>query len=243
MVSRYSPPVLYLSDDSDDEDNNNNNTNDQNIRYNSLLTRINNDSLPRKKRKLTDTNVRINPSIVNWSKRQRNDPAYQHYSIHHEPEPFSINPNEYNHHNQQSHSFQAFDWSTEPRGDPRMYSNPIQTSSSSSRLPIIPSSNVMNVVKQHLDQSDTISLPHQYDRYIQQSQRKSMHIPVSTAVPPPLSLPLPTPTSSFIRPLAQRIQSGTNNRIAYTHSVSINYFNFLFPAKVLMTNKMILVVV
>jgi hypothetical protein len=232
MVSPFSPPVLYLTDDDDD------NEIEQNISYGSSLTSIHNDNLPRKKRKLTNTNVRVNPTIVNWSKRQRNDP-YQHQqttynSFHHEPEPMVINPDEYNLRNQQSHSFHAFDWTSEPRTASRIYSNPIQTNTRMSMIP----SNVMNVVKHHLDQSDTVPLiplhHHQNDRYLQHPQRKSINIsipatpPPQPPPPPPLPLPLPTPTSSIIRPHAQRIQPGKNIRIPITHSVSLNFFNILF---------------
>jgi len=233
MASRFSPPVLYLTDDDDD------NETEQNISYGSSLSSINNNNLPRKKRKLTNTNVRVNPSVVNWSKRQRND-HYQpqqitHNSIQYEPEPMVIDISEYNFGNQQSHSFHAFDWTTEQQTSPtpRIYSNPIQTTS---RVSIVPRPNVMNVVKHHLDQQDTIPLmplTHQNDIYVQHAQRKSRNISISATSPPPppLPLPLPTPTSSFIRPQTQRIQSGKTIRIPYTHSVSLNFFYLLFKLK------------
>jgi hypothetical protein len=103
-------------------------------------------------------------------------------------------------------------------------------------------SNVMNVVKHHLDQSDTVPLMplhHQNDRYIHHPQRKSMNISISPTPPPPpvpapLPLPLPTPTSSLIRPHAQRMQPGKNIRIPMTHSVSLNFFNILLKLQFIM---------
>jgi hypothetical protein len=221
MVSSFSPPVLYLSDDDDD------NEIEQNIPHAGSFASVTNDHLPRKKRKFTDTNVRINPSIVNWSKRQRND-HYQHQQPiynshhHHQSETNVHYPDEYNFADQESHSFHAFDWSSEPRTATRIYSNPIQTTS---RVSTVPPPTVMNVVKHHLDQSDAIPLmplSRHSERYFQHAQRKSTHIPIS--VTPPLPLPLPTPTSSFVRPHAQHIQPGKNIRIPYTHSVSFNFF-------------------
>lgn len=249
MASRYSPPVLYLSDDDDDDHHQ---VTEHNIPFTSSLTFMNNDNLPRKKRKLIDNNVEINPSVINWSKRQRNDPHYQYqqptnHSMHHMSEPFLINQDDYNIRDQQSHSFQAFDWTAEPRIDRRIYSNPIRTPP---RLAIIPPSlqqqpppphppppsNVMNVVKHHLDHSDTMPmmpLSHQTDRYMQRSQRKSIHMSIPPVSQPTssssssssLPLPLPSPTSSIVRPQAQRIQPGKTNRISYTHSVSMHFLN------------------
>jgi hypothetical protein len=230
MRSPSSPPVLYLTDDDDNET-------EQNISYGSSSKTVINDNLPRKKRKLTNTNVRINQSIVNWSKRQRNDnyqqqPTTSKNLINHEPETIGINPDKYIFEEPESHSFHAFDWSTEKRTPARMYSNPIQTPP---RVPILPPPNVMNVVKHHLDQSDIgplIPMTHQNDRYMQQLSRKSISFPISSSSPPILPLPLPTPTSSLIRPTAQRIQPGKNIQIPYTHSVSLNFSYLLFKIKI-----------
>ncbi len=242
MVSSFSPPLLDLTDDDDDD-----HEIEQNIHYGSSLTPITNENLPRKKRKLTNTNVCINPSIINWSKRQRNDHyQYQpitHNSIHHQPGTIDINPDDYSFGDQQSHSFHAFDWTTDLRAPPRIYSNPIQTASRVSMVPPLPP-NAMNVVKHHLDQSDTvplISLPPQNDRYMQHSQRKSSNIPIPTIPPQALPLPLPTPTSSLIRPHAQRLPPGKNIRIPYIHTVSLNFLLFfsiynLFHTKIIPRN-------
>jgi hypothetical protein len=233
MVSPFSPPVLYLTDDDDD------NETEQNLPYASSFTSVINDNLPRKKRKYTNADVRINPSLVNWSKRQRNDyyrpPQPTHNSHHHEPETVIISRDKYNLPNQESHSFHAFDWTTEPRTSTRIYSNPIQPTTRVSIAPPPPPPNVMNVVKHHLDHSDTVPLipiTHQNDRYLQYPHRKSTNVLISATPPPaPLPLPLPTPTSSLVRPQAQRIQPGKNTRIPYTHAVSLNFSNFLFKSE------------
>ena len=166
-----SPPLLYLTDDDDDD-----NEIEHNISYENSLSTVYNDIFPHKKRKFTNTNVRVNPSIVNWSKRQRNDDYYQPQTaqnfVNYEPDGEIINPNKYIHRGQNYHSFHAFDWSTDVQTPAGIYPNPIQTTS---RVSFVPPSSIMNAAKRHLDRSDAISLnpmTHQNDRYIQQPQRK-----------------------------------------------------------------------
>jgi hypothetical protein len=227
MVSPFSPPVLYLTDDDDD------NESEPNMPYVSSYSSVVNDNLPGRKRRLPNTNVRTNPSAVNWSKRQRNDhysqqqqqqqPIYN--SIHHTPERMVFNSDAYDFPDPKSHSFHAFDWTSEPRIPPRTYSNPIQTTS---RMAIVPAPTVMNVVKHHLDQSDTVPinpLSHSNGRYVQHSAKKPANISIPGTPPSPslLPLPLPTPTSSLVRPQAQRIYSEKNVRIPYPHSVSFKF--------------------
>jgi hypothetical protein len=191
MVSRFSPPVLYLTDDDDDDDN----EPEPNMPYVSSYASVVNDNLPRKKRRLSNANVRVNPSVVNWSKRQRNDHYSQQHQqpmynpIHHPPETIVFNSDAYNFPDPKSHSFHAFDWTSEPQAPPRTYSNHIQTTSRMAIVP--PPPNAMNVVKHHLDQSDavlTIPLSHSNDRYIQHPPRKSTNIPIPTTPPSPIPL-------------------------------------------------------
>ncbi len=235
MGSSSSPPVLYLSDDDDDNDV------EQHMPYGHSLSGMMNDNLPRKKRKLTNANVRINPSIVNWSKRQRNDHYHRSHQIpqnltNHEREVIVLNSNEYNLEEQESHSFHAFDWSSDARTSTRIHQHPIQTLPRVSiiprPLPLPPPSNVVNVVKHHLNYSDSVPLmpmSRQNDRYMQQSQRKLINVPKCTTPPQqPLPLPLPTQTSSIIRPTAQRVQPGKNLRNPFSHSVSLSFISFSF---------------
>jgi hypothetical protein len=187
MGSSSSPPLLYLTDDDDDD-----NETEQNISYGNSFSAMINDNLPRKKRKLTNTNVHINPSIVNWSKRQRNDHYHQPHPtpqnlINHDRDIIVINPNEYHFEEQDPHSFLAFDWSSDARTSTRIHQHPFHTAS---RMPIVPllppPSNVMNVVKHHLDHSDAIPLipsTRQHDRYAQQSQSKLNNIPRCSSPP------------------------------------------------------------
>ena len=220
MGSPSSPPVLYLTDDD------NENEVEQNIMYSGSLSTMNNDHLPRKKRKLTNTNVRVNSSIVNWSKRQRND-NYEipQNIINHEREMLVIDSDEYNYEEQRSHSFRAFDWTNEIPTSSRIHPNSFQPAS---RVSIVPP---VSIVKHHLDQSrpmPLISMTHQNDRYIQPLPRKSVHIPINSPSPSLLPLPLPTLTSTLVRPIAQRAVPGKNIRISYTHSVSLNFNRIFF---------------
>ncbi|CAF1213810.1 unnamed protein product [Rotaria sordida] len=226
MESPFSPPILYLTDDDDDTQIN------LNMSYgNSYKTTIN-ENLPHKKRKITNKNVHINPSTINWSKRQRNDNHHHHQQqqqqqritktfINQEPETIIIDPDESIQEHHESHSFFAFDWTTETPSSTRTYVHPIQTLS---RTSIQPLATAINVTKHHLDPSDTVPLIpriHQNDRYIQHAQRKTTNIPISSNSSPPLPLPLPTSTSAFTRPSAQRVQSGKILRVPYSHSVNI----------------------
>jgi hypothetical protein len=227
MESPFSPPVLYLTDDDDDD-----NETEHNMSYDNSLRTVFTDNLTHQKRKFQNTNVCVNPSILNWSKRQRNDNYYQpqipQHLVNYEPDTEVINPNEYIHRETNPHQFHAFDWTTEAQTPARIYPNPIQTTS---RASVVPPPNMMNMAKHHLDQSDAISMipiPHQNERYIQQPQRKLINIPISPASSSPLPLPLPSPTSSLIRPTAQRVQPGKNIRIPYTHPVSRDFYLLSF---------------
>jgi hypothetical protein len=220
MVSRFSPPVLYLTDDDDD------NEPEPHMPYISSYASVVNDNLPRKKRRLPNTDVQMNQTVINWSKRQRHDDYHQQHQsvynpIHHPSETIVFNSDAYDYAEPKSHSFHAFDWTNEPLAQHRNFANHIQTAS---RMTVVPPPNVMNVVKHHLDQSDAvpiIPLHHSNDRYGQHAPRKSTNMSIPPTPPSPIPLPLPTPTSSLVRPQAQRIHhSGKNLRIPYPNSVS-----------------------
>ena len=235
MLSSFSPPILCLTDDEDD------NTTELTVPYTNSYASVANDSLPRKKRRLPETDTRISSSIINWSKRQRND-HYARESTHYnsildKPDTIRFNSDAYHYTEPESHSFHAFDWTSETQLAPKNYSNSIPMTPRISLIP--PPTTVMNVVKHHLDHSDPlpiISLPHQDDRYVQQhSHTQSMNFPPSRSPSIPISLPLPSPTSSLIRPLAQRQHSTKPPRLpSYSHAVSSKYFLIfvLFPPKV-----------
>lgn len=221
MVSSFSPPIVYLTDDEDD------NPVEFNAPYTSSYASVANDSLPRKKRRLPETDTGISSTIINWSKRQRND----HYSREREPlhynsafeKPDSIrfNYDRYHYPEPETHSFHAFDWTTDSQTSTKTYSNSIQTTP---RISIASApSTVMNVVKHHLDHSDTLPilpLSHQDDRYAQHSHAQSVNFPSSRSPSVPISLPLPTPTSSIVRPQAQRPPLAKLTRPSYSHPVS-----------------------
>ncbi|CAF2402549.1 unnamed protein product [Rotaria sp. Silwood2] len=228
MASPFSPPILYLTDDDNDDDS----RIDLSMPYGNSFEPAMNENLPHKKRKLPNTNAQIKPSTFSFSKKQRNDNYHHHRQqqqqqqlhiaknfINHEPETIVIDSDESIHEQQESHSFFAFDWTSERPTPTRTYPNQIQTAS---RAPIPPLNTVMNVTKHHLDPSDTVPLfPRilQNDRYIQQAQRKTINIPMSSPSSSPLPLPLPTSTSAFTRPVAQRVQQGKVIRMPYAHSI------------------------
>lgn len=219
MVSSFSPPIVCLTDDDDD------NPTELSMPYTSSYASVANDSLPRKKRRLPETDTGISSTIINWSKRQRND----HYS--HEPSPYNsifdkpqtrrYNNDLYHYGEPETHSFHAFDWTTDSQTSTKTYSNPIQTAP---RIQIVPAPpTVMNIVKHHLDHSDAIPilpLSHQDDRYAQHSHKQSVNFPSSRSESIPISLPLPTPTSSIVRPQAQRHPSAKASRTSFSHTVS-----------------------
>ncbi|CAF0942458.1 unnamed protein product [Rotaria sp. Silwood1] len=227
MDSSSSPPVLYLGDDDDDDDDNNYHRQNSYVETNMSLmkTSSSNDmNISRKKRKVTNTNVRINPSIVNWSKRQRNDHNQQQTSRNFidsdlDPEPILLDPDEYIIEEPDPPAFCSFDWTIQPPPPPllptKISSNhPIQTISRSSTKS---TSNMNNIVQRSNDRVDDTNSNHQF---IQQP-RKPITIPVqqpsSTAL---ASLPFSKPTTSFFRPNVQRGRPVKNSRISYTQSTS-----------------------
>lgn len=231
MLSSFSPPVLCLTDDDDDS------ITELNVPYTSSYASVANNNLPRKKRRLPETDTRISSSIINWSKRQRNDHCSResnHYNtVLDKPDTIRYNSDAYPYTDPESHSFHAFDWTTETPVLPKNYSNPIQMAPRISLIP--PPSTVMNVVKHHLDHSDPmpiIPLPHQDDRYAQHSHTQSMNFPPSRSPSIPISLPLPSPTSSLVRSHTQRHHSTKPPRIStYSHSVSWKLSNLSpFPS-------------
>ncbi|CAF3778570.1 unnamed protein product [Adineta steineri] len=217
MASSYSPPLLYLTDDDDEDET------EHHIPHSNSFTSAFSDNFPHKKRKSTNANVRINPTIANWSKRQRHDnynpmQTSQSFENYEHDRETTINHNDYMYRQPESHSFLAFDWSAEAQTPSRIYPNPNPLNPRLSSF--APPSNMINVAKRHLDQIDTSSLipsMHQNDSYIQQPQRKLINIPMSSNSPPPLTLPLPSPTSSIIRPMAQRVPPRKNIPTSYTH--------------------------
>ncbi|CAF3603152.1 unnamed protein product [Adineta steineri] len=221
MDSPSSPPVLYLGDDDDDD----------NI---SRASSSNDRRLPRKKRKLTNTNVHINTSVANWSKRQRND-YYQQQSTQHcsdsDSEPILIDPDEYIIEEPDTHSFRSFDWTiqNQPPKSPtppppvlstKISSNPIRRLSP--RVPNTPLTNVNHVGKRQIEKSHTTSVQNSNDKNIQQSRK-----PISMPAPRPslavLTLPIskpPPPPLSPIRSSTRRGRPVKNSRIPYAQSTS-----------------------
>lgn len=236
MNSSSSPPVLYLEDDGDDDGNQ------------IYQTSLSNDlRLPRKKRKLTNANVQINPSVFNWPKRQRNDDFHRQSSqttmdSELDPEPILLDPDEYIiEEPDTTHSFCSFDWTIQPRTPPppllppppipslpaRMYSSPIQKPS---RIPSTPSMNVSFATKRHPDKLDPMpSNNNSHDRHVQQS-RNPISVPVPSATPPHASrssmpvlpLPLPRPTASFAQPNTRRGRPIKNSRVSYPQDVRLD---------------------
>jgi hypothetical protein len=222
MHSSSSPPVLYLGDDDDDEIEQN-----QYFETNrSLVTASssNDMNISRKKRKLTNENVRINPSIATWSKRQRNDHYQQQISQNFidndpDPEPILLDPDEYIIEEPDPQSFRSFDWTIQPTLPPiiptKIPSSPMKTLS---RVSTIPTSNVNNITKRSLDNPKAIPVPIPNDKFIQQQKR-------TTPIQPPrpslahMPLPLPKPASSIVRQNTQRGRPLKNSRIPHTQSV------------------------
>lgn len=223
MESSYSPPVLYLTDDDNDDDN----LAEQHLIFNNSLKTTINENLPHKKRKLPNNNAQINPSMIPWSKRQRNDHYLQQQQqqisrnlFNSEPETIVIDPDEPIIEESESHSFVAFDWTNDIRPSaplpaphlpprPRIFSNPVQP---------IPR---LAIPSQH---TSLMPIIHQNDRYMQSTRNKPvMSFPIASNSSPPLPLPLPTSTSAFTRPSLPRVQATKTIRIPYTHSVSINH--------------------
>jgi hypothetical protein len=225
MDSSSSPPVLYLGDDDDDDNN-------------IFKASSSNDmQLPRKKRKLTNANVRINPSIANWSKRQKND-HYQQQSSQNfidsdpDPEPILLDPDEYIIEEPDPHSFRSFDWTIEarPPSPPpppppplfakRIPSNPIQTPS---RVSTAPTLNVNNVAKRLVDKPDGMSVTHPNNKRIQ-PQRKPIAVPAPRPSTALLTQPLLKPASSFVRTNTPRGRPLKNSRTPYLQSVRSCFF-------------------
>ncbi|CAF2059941.1 unnamed protein product [Rotaria magnacalcarata] len=222
METPFSPPVLYLTDDDNDDDN----LTEHHTLYGSSLKNTINENLPHKKRKLTNSNPQMNPSMLHWSKRQRNDNCLPQQQaarnfFGHEPETIVIDPDESIVGTEESHSFIAFDWTNDTRPAPRTYSYPIQPTP---RLAIPPQNTVMNISKHHINQSDThplMSIIHQNDKYIPSARNKSITFPIPSTSSPPLPLPLPASTSAFTRPSIQRVPATKTIRVPYTHSTSV----------------------
>ncbi|CAF1104089.1 unnamed protein product [Rotaria sordida] len=227
-----SPPVLYLGDDDDDNNHNKQNsyveTNMSLVKTSSSSSSSNDMNMSHKKRKLTNTNVRINPSIVNWSKRQRNDHYQQQTSRNFidtdpDPEPILLDPDEYIIEEPDPPTFCSFDWTIQPPPPPllptKISSNhPIQTVSRGST---ISNSNMNHIVQRSIDKLDNTNSNHQFIQQQQQQQRKPIAIPVQQQPSLALvSLPLPKPTTSFFRANVQRGRPVKNSRISYTQSTS-----------------------
>ncbi|CAF0870042.1 unnamed protein product [Adineta ricciae] len=216
MESPYSPPIVCLTDD--DEDNE---LETHVSTFNSEPFIYEHNHLHRK-RKLSDSNARVNSSIVNWSKRPRYDPYHQinlpYNAPKYESATGTLHSNDYLYSGPESNSFSAFDWSSETQPTvSRAYSNFIHTPSRpsyGSPPPITP----MHVTKHILDHSDSTSIIpviHQQDAYVHPFSRKFKNTLLSSRSPPPL--PLPLPTSTVIRPTAQRIRPGKTILTSYLH--------------------------
>jgi hypothetical protein len=231
MNASSSPPVLYLGDDDDDDDDNEQN---QYFETNMSLNRASSSTdknLSSQKRKLTNANVRVNPSIVNWSKRQRNDHYQQQLSQNFidsdlDSEPILLDPDEYIIEEPDSQAYRSFDWTIQPRPPSpppppppppliptKISSNSVQTIS---RVSTVTPSNVNNIVKRSADKPDPIT--NSNDKFIQQ-QRKSIPVPLPRPSLALLSLPLPKPPPSVVRPNTQRGRPVKNSRISNIQSV------------------------
>ena len=220
MESPYSPPIVCLTDDDDDNE------------FETHVSTFNSEPFIyernhlHRKRRLSDANVRVDSSIVSWSKRTRYDPYHQvnlPYNVtNYESGSGTLHSNDYLYSGPESHSFSTFDWSSEMHSTvSRSYSNFIHTPSRPSYGSPPPSTSVHMTKKHILDHSDpTLLIPviHQQDAYVHPFPRKLKSTPLSSRSPPPLPLPLPTPT--IIRPTPQRIQPGKTTLASYSHHVS-----------------------
>ncbi|UJR31027.1 hypothetical protein I4U23_018536 [Adineta vaga] len=235
-MNSSSPPVLYLDDDDDDDDD------DDGVDHIYRASSSNDMRLPRKKRKLTNTNVQINPSVVNWSKRQRNDhfhrqPSQNMIDAEFDPEPVLLDPEEYIIEEPDTHSFCSFDWTIQTRPplppppppppppllSTRIRSSPIQTTAHVSSVPPL---NVNYATKRYVDKPDRIPNINSHERIIQQPRKPSI-VPASASTPPTprpslsvLTLPLPKPTSSIARPNTRRGRPLKNSRVLHTKDTS-----------------------
>jgi len=229
MNASPSPPVLYLGDDDDDDNNEQNQYFETNMSLNRASSSTDK-NLSSQKRKLTNANVRVNPSIVNWSKRQRNDHYQQQLSQNFidsdlDSEPILLDPDEYIIEEPDSQAYRSFDWTIQPRPPSppppppliptKISSNSVQTIS---RVSTVTTSNVNNIVKRSADKPDPISVTNSNDKFIQQ-QRKSIPVPLPRPSLALLSLPLPKPPPSVARPNTQRGRPVKNSRIPNIQSV------------------------
>jgi hypothetical protein len=208
MDRSSSPPILYLGDDDDDEQNHYFQT------HMSLSQASSSEMhLPQKKRKLSNANVCVNTSIVNWSKRQRNDHYQQRLSQNSDldSELILLDPNEYVIEEPDSQSYRSFDWTIQsqpPITPTKFTSNPIQ------KVPRVPIATPSNATKRPIEKPHAISVSNLHDKFIPQ-QKKSVTIPSAPFLP----LPLPKPTSTFVRPNVQRGRPIKNSRVPHTQPV------------------------
>jgi hypothetical protein len=225
MDSPSSPIVLYLGDDNDDNEQN------QPFDSNVLLPRVstsNDMNTSRNKRKLTNTNVCVNPSIANWSKRHRNDHNQQPSSYNFidpdpDPEPILLDPDEYVIEELDPQSFRAFDWTIEPKPS-QLPSSLLSTKKPSNPIPPISKAAIIptyNAAKRPVDKPATISaIPNmnQKDNFIQH-QGKAVNIPAPRPSLALLTMHLPKPTASINRQTSQRGRPVKNSRVPYTQTV------------------------
>lgn len=245
MDSPSSPIILYLGDDNDDYEDSGNNGN-PNRQYSHVETSLFSTKVSSstdmnnqyKKRKLTTTtNVRVNPSVVNWSKRQRNN-QYQQQSPRDfvasspDSDPIILDPNDYIIEEPDPPQYCSFDWTLQlqPKSTPTMSRTPSssQSNPTSPRISTIPNSPVRKIVPRSIDRPDNILTKNPISRSIQQ-QRQPIAVPVPQSSQSNVPLHLPKPTASLSRQnIQQRGRPVKNSRIPYTHSVrSVIYLMIL----------------
>lgn len=224
MNSASSPPVLFLGDD--DNDDSNGGGNDRYAsRAPSSSTTLNHMQLPRKKRKLTDVNVQMEPSIVTWPKRQRPDRYHLHSEV--DLEPILLDPEEYIIEEPDTQSFCSFDWTiqTRPPAPPPPLVAPRPVSFLPTRIPhsdrqtsaVTPSS-VSYSSKRPFHKTAHPQATNTHDKFIPQPRNP-------TAVTPPrrssttMALPMPKPTASLFKPNVRRGRPTKASRMLYTQSV------------------------
>ena len=213
-----SPPVLYLEDDDDHEQ----------MQYPELsrsfipsVTSTEAMHRSQKKRKFANSNTAPNPSAIYWPKRNRVDPFDQRLTAYprepgSEPETIILDPDEYVIEEPDTHSFRAFDWTTEPR----------RTTAPIRPKPIFPGTTIVDaptstshLVQYAAERTErlfraSMNTPTDKNHF---QQRKMTAAPMGQPPPPPtpLSLPLPTPASLLVRPPAKRGRPLKSSRISH----------------------------
>ena len=230
MNSSLSPPILYLEDDDEVGQHQSTETSIP-FRRDPPSTDMN---IGRKKRKLSNARVRINPTVVNWPKRHRNS-HYQEQSSQNcilpdcDPEPIILDPDEYIIEDPDSHAFRSFDWTIQPQSTTSLTTKiPSNSIQAIPRISNTSTSNINNVTQCHINKPDRISATNSNNRSIQHQRELRV---ASGRQPSSILLPLPVPrlTSSTARPNVLRGRPVKDSRASYTQSVGLKFsFSCLF---------------